>query len=157
MAQNLLAQSGGGVGSSLKSTRYPGYVSKRMSSNFGIDSLVLVPCSDKINTEIQIFLHFSMGRAKMFFSRRGPKMSRRRVPTEIFGVSKFFYRKFVEKKFRGRGPQKSTFLGLFSKINPRNFCQVGKNVFFVLPIFLKNRGNGGVFLRVRPQNFFSSL
>ena len=90
----------------------------------------------------------------MAFLRRGPKMSRRRVPTEIFGVSEFFYRKFVEKKFRGRRPQKSMFLGLFSKINPRNFCQLGKNVFFVLPIFLKNRGNRGLFLRVRPKKFF---
>ena len=115
------------------------------------------PISAVIYQEIQNFLHFSMDRAKMAFSRRGPKMSRRRVPTEIFGVSEFFHRKFVEKKFRGRGPQKSTFLGLFSKINPRNFCQLGKNVFFVLPIFLKNRENGGLFLRVRPQNFFSSL
>ena len=91
------------------------------------------------------------------FFDKGDELSRRRIPTEIFGVTEFFYRGFVEKKFRVRGPQKSTFLGLFSKINPRNFCQLGKNVFFVLPIFLKNRGNGGLFLRVRPQNFFSSL
>ena len=82
-------------------------------------------------------------------------MSIGRVPTEIFGVSEFFYRKFVKKNFRGRGPQKSTFLGLFSKIDVRNFCQRGKNVFFKLPIFLKNRGNGGVFLGVRPKIFFT--
>ena len=74
-------------------------------------------------------------------------------PIEISGESKFFYRNFVEKNFRGRGPQKSTFLGLFSKIDTRNFCQLGKNVFFELPIFLKNRGNGGLFLGVRPINF----
>ncbi len=77
----------------------------------------------------------------------------KRVPIEIFGVSEFFYRKFVKKNFRGRGPQKSTILGLFSKIDVRNFCQLGKNVFFVLPIFLKNRGNGGLFLGVRPKIF----
>ena len=80
------------------------------------------------------------------FSNISYKMSMGRVPTKIFGVSEFFYRKFVEKNFRGRGPQKSTFLSLFSKIDVRNFCQRGKNVFFELPIFLKNRGNGGLFL-----------
>ena len=91
---------------------------------------------------------------KNAFSKIGPKMSMRRVPTKIFGVSEFFYRKFVKKNFRGRGPQKSTILGLFSKIDVRNFCQLGKNVFFVLPIFSKNRGNGGLFWGVR-RNFFS--
>ena len=93
----------------------------------------------------------------MAFSRIGPKMSMGRVPIEIFGVSEFFYRKFVKKKFRGRGPQKSTISGLFSKIDVRNFCQLGKKVFFELPIFLKNRGNGGLFLGVRPKNFFANL
>ena len=82
---------------------------------------------------------------KNAFSKKGPKTSMRRVPTKIFGVSMFFYRNFVKKNFRGRGPQKSTILGLFSKIDVRNFCQLGKNVFFVLPIFSKNRGNGGLF------------
>jgi len=91
------------------------------------------------------------------FSKIGPKMSMGRVPTKIFGVSEFFYRKFVKKNFRGRGPQKSTILGLFSKINVRNFCQLGKNVFFVLPFFLKNRGNGGLFWGVRPKFFFTNL
>ena len=76
-------------------------------------------------------------------------------PIEISGESKFFYRNFLEKNFRGRGPQKSTFLGLFSKIDTRNFCQLGKNVFFVLPIFLKNRGNGVLFWVVRPKNVFA--
>ena len=91
----------------------------------------------------------------MAFSRIGPKMAMKRVPIEIFGVSEFFYRKFVKQNFRGRGPQKSTILGLFSKIDVRNFCQLGKNVFFETSIFLKNRGNGGVFLRVRPNLFFT--
>ena len=66
----------------------------------------------------------------MDFSKKGPKMPMGRVPIEIFGVSKFFYQNFVKKNFRGRGPQKSTILGLFSKIDPRNFCQVGNKVFF---------------------------
>ena len=56
-----------------------------------------------------------MARAKMGFSRIGPKMSMGRVPTKIFDESEFFYRKFVKKIFRGRGPQKSTILGLFQK------------------------------------------
>ena len=93
----------------------------------------------------------------MAFSKIGPKMSMRRVPTKIFGVSGFFYRKFVKKNFRGRGPQKSTILGLFSKIDVRNFCQLGKNVFFVLPFFLKYRGNGGLFWGVRPEIFFTKM
>ena len=84
-------------------------------------------------------------------------MSIRRVPTKIFGVSEFLYRKFVKNNFRGRGLQKSTILDLFSKIDVRNFCQLGKNVFFVLPIFSKNRGNGGLFWGVRPKIFFSTL
>ena len=94
---------------------------------------------------------------KNAFSKIGHKMSMGRVPTEIFGVSEFFYRKFVKKNFRGRGPQKSTILGLFSKMDVRNFCHLGKNVFFVLPIFSKNRGNGGLFLGVRPKMFFTKL
>ena len=94
---------------------------------------------------------------KNAFSKIGHKMSMGRVPTKIFGVSEFFYRKFVKKNFRGRGPQKSTILGLFSKIDVRNFCQLGKNVFFVLPIFSKSRGNGGLFWGVRPKIFFTKL
>ena len=82
----------------------------------------------------------------MFFSEIGCKMSMGRVPTEIFGVSEFFHRKFVKKTLRERGPQKSTFLELFSKIYSRNFCQVGKNVIFELLIFSKIEEN----LKVRP-------
>ena len=94
---------------------------------------------------------------KNIFSKIGPKMSMGRVLTKIFGVSEFFYRKFFKKNFRGRGPQKSTILGFFSKIDVRNFCQLGKNVFFVLPIFSKNRGNGGLFWGVRPNFFLQKL
>ena len=86
----------------------------------------------------------------MAFSKIGPKISMRRPPTKIFGESDFFYRKFVIKNFRGRGAKKSTIWGLFSKIDPRNFCQLGKNVFFETSFFSKNRGNGGLFLGVRP-------
>ena len=84
-------------------------------------------------------------------------MSTGRVPTEIFGVSEFFYRSFAKKNFRDRGPQKSMILGLFSKIDVRNFCQFGQNVFFVLPIFPKNRGNGGLFWGMRPDFFSQKL
>ena len=77
-----------------------------------------------------------------------------RVPTKIFGMLEFFYRKFVKKNFRGGGPQKSTILGLFSKIDLRNFCQLGKSVFFVLSIFLKIEEMGGYFRRYA-LNFFS--
>ena len=94
---------------------------------------------------------------KNAFSNIGHKMSMGRVPTKIFGVSEFFYRKFVKKSFRGRGPQKSTILGLFSKIDVRNFCQLGKIVFFETSIFLENRGNGGLFLGVRTKIVFVKL
>ena len=92
---------------------------------------------------------------KNAFSKIRLKISMGRSPTEIFGLSKFFYRKFVKKNFRGRGPEKSTILGLFSKIDVRNFCQLGKNVFFETSFFLKSRGNGGLFLGVRPKIFFT--
>ena len=94
---------------------------------------------------------------KNAFSKIGHKMSMGRVPTKIFGVSEFFYRKFVKNNFRGRGPQKSTILGLFSKIDVENFCQLGKKVVFEISVFLKNRGNGGLFLGVRPKIFFGNL
>ena len=93
----------------------------------------------------------------MAFSKIRHKIQMRRPPNIIFGVPEFFYRKFVKKNFRGRGPQKSMILGLFSKIDPRNFCQLGKSVFFETSFFLKNRGNGGLFLEVRPKMFFSTL
>ena len=84
-------------------------------------------------------------------------MSMGRVATEIFGVSEFFYRKFVKNHFRGRGPQKSKFLDLFSKMDVRNFCHLGKKMFFETSFFLKSRGNGGLFLGVRPKIFFTKL
>ena len=71
------------------------------------------------------------------------KMLLGRVPTEIFGVS--FHRKFVEKHFQGRGPQKSTTLGLFSKVDVRNFCQLGKSVFLSCRFFRKIEKMGGYF------------
>ncbi len=93
---------------------------------------------------------------KMAFSKIGPKMSMRRVPTKIFGVSGFFYRKFVKKNFRGRGPPKSTILGLFSKIDVRNFCQLKKNV-FLRPRFLLKIEEMGLFWGVRPKYFFHKI
>ena len=91
---------------------------------------------------------------KNAISKIGHKMSMGRVPAEIF-VCRSFLSKVCLKKIRGRGPQKSTILGHFSKIDVRNFCHLGKNVFFELPIFLKSRGNGGLFLGVRPKMFFT--
>ncbi len=67
-----------------------------------------------------------------------------RVPIENFGLSKIFLSKFCEKHFRGREPQKSTILGLFSK----SILEISAK------FFLKNRGNGGLFLWVRPNNYF---
>ena len=93
----------------------------------------------------------------MAFSKIGSKVSIWRPLTEISVKSTFFYRNFVKKNFRGRGTKKSTILALFSKIDPRNFDQLGKSVFFETSFFSKNRGNGGLFLEVRPENFFINL
>ena len=82
-------------------------------------------------------------------------MSMGRVPTEIFGVSEFFIESLSKNIFVGS--QKSTFLGLLSKIDVRNFCHLGENVFFETSFFLKSRGNGGLFLGVRPKTFFTKL
>ena len=95
---------------------------------------------------------------KMDFSKKGPKMPMGRVPIEIFGVSKLFYRKFVKKHFRGRGPQKSMISGFFSKSDSRNFCQLGKTCFLSCRFFEKSR-KWRLFLgvRVRPKMFFANL
>ena len=64
----------------------------------------------------------------------------------------------VDEKQNSRSAAPYRRFGAFiSKVETRNFCQLGKNVFFVLPIFSKNRGNRGLFLRVRPQFFFINL
>ena len=94
-----------------------------------------------------------MGRAKIAFSRRRPKMSRRRVPTEIFGVSEFFYRKFVEKKFRGRGPQKSTFFGAFFKNQSSKFLPTRKKRVFCVADFFEKSRKWEVIFESAPQNF----
>ena len=91
---------------------------------------------------------------KRFFENRAWNPDEE-VPEQSFWCAEVFLSKVCQKNFRGRGPQKSMILGLFSKIDPRNFCQLGKNVFFVLPIFSKNRGNGGLFWGVRPNFFFT--
>ena len=71
------------------------------------------------------------------------------------------YNNFIKilwkKIFEVGGTKKSTILALFSKIDPRNFDQFGKSVFFETSFFSKNRGNGGLFLEVRPENFFMNL
>ena len=71
-------------------------------------------------------------------------MSMRRSLTEIFGVSEFFHRNFVYKHFRGWGPKKSIIFDLFSKIDLRNFDQLGKSVFFETSCFFEKSGKWGV-------------
>ena len=48
-------------------------------------------------------------------------------------------------------------LGLFSKLNLRNFDQLGRDVFFETTFFSKNRGNGGLFLGMLPKCFSQKL
>ena len=77
------------------------------------------------------------------FSKIGPKMPMGRVPTKIFGVSEFFYRKFVKKNFRGRGPQKIDDFGPFFKNRCPKFLPTGKKrVFRVADFFEKSRKLG---------------
>ena len=92
-----------------------------------------------------MFLHFSS-----FFEKRA-KMSTRRIPSEIFGLSEFFYRMFVEKKFRVPGPEKSTFLDFFQK-SILGILSSGKNrVFCVVDFFEKSRKRG--FTRVLVHSY----
>ena len=79
----------------------------------------------------------SRGNYENVFSKIDHKMSMGRVPTEKFGVAECVYQKFVKINFRGRGPQKSKILGLFSKMGVRNFWKLGQDKnrrFWVLKI-----------------------
>ena len=53
---------------------------------------------------------------KMAFSKKGPKMSMGRVPIEIFGVSKLFFRNFVKKIFEVGDPKNRRFWAFFQKL-----------------------------------------
>ena len=52
---------------------------------------------------------------KNAFSKIGHKMSMRRVPTKIFGVSQFYYRKFVKNFFAIGDPKNRRFWVFFQK------------------------------------------
>ena len=73
-------------------------------------------------------------------SKVSSKTSMGRVPTKMF----------VKINFEVEDP-KIDVLGFFLKIDPRNFCELGKNVIFEFPIFLKNRGNGSYFSGCAPK------
>ena len=74
---------------------------------------------------------------KNAFSKIGPKMPIGGVPTKIFGASEFFYRKFVKKYFRSRGPPKSTIFGLFKKSMSEISANSEKTCFLCCRFFRK--------------------
>ena len=65
---------------------------------------------------------------KNAFSKICHKMSMGKVPTNIFRVREFFYRKFVKNNFRGRGPQKSTILPFFKKYRLFSFHMFSREI-----------------------------
>ena len=134
------------VGGLLNHRDFVPFLRINVFQNFSLISAVIRP--QKLKSE-----SFSSKISKTLFRQWALKCRCGGSRPKFFFVWEFFYRKFVKKHFLGRGPQKSTILGLFSKIDVRNFCQLGKNVFFVLPIFSKSRGNGGLFWGVRPKIF----
>ena len=92
---------------------------------------------------------FSIKKIKNGFSKKRHKIPMRGPPIEISGDRYFFSESWwKQKKNRGWGPPIDDLELLFQKSKPKI-----PNVFFVLLFFLKNRGNGGLFLRVRPKIF----
>ena len=63
----------------------------------------------------------------------------KRPPTEISGDPYFFYRKFMKKLFRGRGPPIDDLGPLFQKSKPEISSKIEKNVFFCLKNWFSNR------------------
>ena len=66
----------------------------------------------------------------MDFSKKGPKMSMGRVPIEIFGVSKFFYRNFVKKNLSRSGTPKIDDFRPFFRNRSSKFLPSGKKGVF---------------------------
>ena len=83
-------------------------------------------------------------------------MSMRRVPNEVFGLWEFLDRKFVRIIFRGRGPSKSTILGLFRNRWSKFLSSGKKCVFWDLDFFKKSRKWGVIFWECA-LTFFSQL
>ena len=78
-------------------------------------------------------------------------------PDQNFWCVGVFLSKVCQKIFSRSGTPKIDDFGPFFKNGCPKYLLGGKNVFFVLPIFSKNRGNGGLFLGVRPKMFFTKL
>ena len=77
----------------------------------------------------QNLVHFEKKIWKSIFRKRGIK-SRLGGTRPKFLASRSFLIESLWKIFsRSEGGRKSTILGLFSKVDPRNFYQLGKNVF----------------------------
>ena len=89
-----------------------------------------------------------MEKSKTAFSKMEPKMSLRRVPTKIFGVSEFFYRKFAKYNFRGR--TKIDDFGAFFKNRYSKFLQPGKKRVFCVADFPEKSRKWGFILGGAP-------
>jgi hypothetical protein len=93
---------------------------------------------------------------KTFFRKKGIKSWWEGLQPK-FQVTQIFLTKIDEKKFSRSGAPCQRFEVFNSKAETRNFCQLWKNVFSVLPTVSKNRRNRGLFLRVRRKLFFINL
>ena len=94
-----------------------------------------------------------------FYFEKEVEMSRRRVTTEIFGVTEFIFIEGLSKKSFEFGDLKNRRFWVFFKIQSSKFLSSGRTerMFFVLSMFLKHREKERLFLKVLPFNFFSSL
>ena len=90
----------------------------------------------------------------MDFSRRRPKMSKRTVPTEIFGVSEFFLSKVCRKKVSRSGTSKSDVFGVFFKNQSSKFLPTRKKRVFCVADFFEKSIKWGVSFEGAPPNFF---
>ena len=78
----------------------------------------------------------------------------RRVPTKIFGVLEFFYRKFVKNKFSRSGTPKIDYFGPFFKNRCPKFLPTRKKRVFRLADFFEKSRKWEFILGVRPYFFF---
>ena len=89
---------------------------------------------------------------KTIFRKKGIK-SRCGGPRPKFPATPSFLIEISWKNISRSGGPYRRFGAFISKVETRNFCQVGKNVFFVLPFFwIGNKNNSVVFLG--GPNFF---
>ena len=104
----------------------------------------------------KLLLKSEKTKSQKWFSKIGHKMPMGRVLTKIFGVSEFFYRKFVKNNFRGRGPENRRFCAFFQKSMSEISANSEKTCFSCCRFFRKIEEMGVYFGGVRPKIFFEN-